>query len=107
MSEADTKIAALQAERAAQDVKVQQLRAVKDVEQSTLKAEIGKLKKLEAQLAQLGLGGGAGKAGGSSKQEVKFTLKTPRVLVIGSPLRCRCVRRSFRPLKRCSRLTER
>ncbi|SJX66331.1 probable HTS1-histidine--tRNA ligase, mitochondrial [Sporisorium reilianum f. sp. reilianum] len=68
------KIAALQAERAQQDDKVQQLRAA-NTEQSTLKAEIGKLKKLEAQLVALGLGGAKA---GSSKQEVKFTLKTPK-----------------------------
>ncbi|GAC94212.1 hypothetical protein PHSY_001783 [Pseudozyma hubeiensis SY62] len=77
MSSADAdqaKIAELQAARAEQDEKVQQLRAA-NTEQSTLKAEIGKLKKLEAQLAAMGLG--SSKAG-SSKQEVKFTLKTPK-----------------------------
>uniref|UniRef100_V5EQA7 Histidine--tRNA ligase, mitochondrial n=2 Tax=Kalmanozyma brasiliensis (strain GHG001) TaxID=1365824 RepID=V5EQA7_KALBG len=75
MSDADQqKIASLQAERAEQDSKVQQLRA-SNTDQTTLKAEIGKLKKLEAQLAALGLG--SSKAG-SSKQEVKFTLKTPK-----------------------------
>lgn len=68
------KIAELQAARAEQDDKVQQLRAA-NTEPSTLKAEIGKLKKLEAQLAGMGLG--SAKAG-SSKQEVKFTLKTPK-----------------------------
>lgn len=68
------KVAELQAARAEQDEKVQQLRAA-NTEQSTLKAEIGKLKKLEAQLAAMGLG--SAKAG-SSKQEVKFTLKTPK-----------------------------
>ncbi|KAJ9475942.1 Histidine--tRNA ligase, mitochondrial [Pseudozyma hubeiensis] len=74
-TEADqAKIAELQAARAEQDQKVQQLRAA-NTEQSTLKAEIGKLKKLEAQLAAMGLG--SSKAG-SSKQEVKFTLKTPK-----------------------------
>ncbi|CDU24276.1 probable HTS1-histidine--tRNA ligase, mitochondrial [Sporisorium scitamineum] len=75
VNEADQqKIASLQAERAQQDEKVQQLRAA-NTEQSTLKAEVGKLKKLEAQLASLGLG--SSKAS-SSKQEVKFTLKTPK-----------------------------
>ena len=73
-SEADQKVAALQAERNQQDEKVQQLRAA-NTEQATLKAEIGKLKKLEAQLAALGIGGAKA---GSSKQEVKFTLKTPK-----------------------------
>ncbi|GAK67396.1 histidyl-tRNA synthetase [Moesziomyces antarcticus] len=73
MSDADKKIASLQAARAEQDDKVQQLRAA-NTEPATLKAEIGKLKKLEAQLAQLGIGAKAG----SSKQEVKFTLKTPK-----------------------------
>ncbi|SNX87846.1 probable HTS1 - histidine--tRNA ligase, mitochondrial [Melanopsichium pennsylvanicum] len=73
-SDADPKIASLQAERNSQDDKVQQLRA-SNAEQATLKAEIGKLKRIEAQLAALGLGGSKT---GSSKQEVKFTLKTPK-----------------------------
>lgn len=68
-------IANLQKERAQQDDKVQQLRNT-NPEQSLLKAEIGKLKKLEAQLSQLGLGGS--KPGSSSKQEAKFTIKTPK-----------------------------
>ncbi|KAJ1020324.1 hypothetical protein NDA18_005920 [Ustilago nuda] len=72
---ADQRIASLQAARTEQDAKVQELRAA-NAEQSTLKAEIGKLKKLEHQLAQLGIGGSS--KAGSSKQEVKFTLKTPK-----------------------------
>lgn len=80
MSSADTtanadQIASLQAARTEQDAKIQELRAA-NVEQSTLKAEIGKLKKLEHQLSQLGIGGST--KSGSSKQEVKFTLKTPK-----------------------------
>lgn len=75
-STAPDQLASLQALRAEQDEKVQQLRS-SNPDQATLKAEIGKLKKLEAQLAALGIGSGSGKAG-SSKQEVKFTLKTPK-----------------------------
>lgn len=73
-ADADHNVASLQAARAEQDEKVQQLRSA-GTEPATLKAEIGKLKKLEAQLAALGIGGAKA---GSSKQEVKFTLKTPK-----------------------------
>ncbi|PWY97892.1 histidyl-tRNA synthetase [Testicularia cyperi] len=70
----EQQIAALQAERTQQGDKIRQLKSAKS-ESSVIKAEVDRLKEIDAQLAALGISSGPSKGG---KQEVKFTLKTPK-----------------------------